>query len=134
MADKNRMNRVDSEIQKSLAKIISRFDDIEIASSLISIMKVETFADFSMSKIYVSVFGDEAKRQHIVAKLNDNKKAIRYELAHSMKFRTVPDLMFIVDDVEEKAAKLNKLFKQIEDEGILDSNSDEKSDDGDANE
>ncbi len=116
MSDNKRMSRVDSEIQKSLAKIISRFDDSEIASAMISIMKVETFADFSLSKISVSVFGDEAKRNHIVAKLNDNKKSIRYELAHSLKFRNVPDLLFIVDNVEEKAEKIYKLFQQIENE------------------
>ena len=41
-----RMSRIDSEIQKALAGIISKFDDIEISNALISIMKVETFADF----------------------------------------------------------------------------------------
>ena len=116
MENSKRMSRVDSEIQKSLAKIISKFDDAELSSALISIMKVETFADFSMSKIYVSVFGDEAKKNHIVAKLNDNKKSIRYDLAHSLKFRIVPDLLFVVDNMEEKTARLNKLFDQIEKE------------------
>lgn len=111
-----RMSRVDSEIQKHLSEIISKFDDIEIASALVSIMKVETFADFSMSKIYVSVFGDENKKKSIVKKLNDNKKTIRYELAHKMKLRNTPELMFIVDDVEEKASKIMKLFEQIEGE------------------
>lgn len=130
METTKRMSRVDSEIQKSLAKIISRFDDIEISSALISIMKVETFADFSMAKIYVSVFGGDEKRNRIVAKLNDNKKAIRYELAHQVKLRTVPDLMFIVDDMEEKAEKLYKLFEQIESEGI----SAPSTDDGEENE
>ncbi len=116
MENSKRMSRVDSEIQKSLAKIISKFDDAELSSALISIMKVETFADFSLSKIYVSVFGDEAKKNHIVAKLNDNKKSIRYDLAHSLKFRIVPDLLFVVDNMEEKTARLNKLFDQIEKE------------------
>ena len=55
----NRMSRIDSEIQKNLASIISKFDDIEFATTLVSIMKVETFAYFSMSKIYVSVLGDD---------------------------------------------------------------------------
>ncbi len=110
----NRMSRVNSEIQKALASSISKLDDIEIATSLISIMKVDTFSDFSLSKIYVSVFGDEAKKQKIVKKLNENKKMIRYELAHMVKMRVVPDLMFIVDDVEEKAEKIMKLFAEIE--------------------
>ena len=109
-----RMNRVDSEIQKSLAKAISNFDDVDIASSLISIMKVETFADLSLSKIYVSVFGNDEKKNRVVAKLNENKKTLRYELAHSIRLRVVPDLLFIVDDFEEKTERVLKLFETIE--------------------
>lgn len=111
-----RMSRVNSEIQKSLMKIISHFDDIEISSAMISIMKVDTFADFSMAKIYVSVFGNEEKKNLVVSKLNENKKSIRYELAHTLKLRNVPELMFIVDDVEERAERVLKLFDKIESE------------------
>ena len=112
----NRMSRVNSEIQKYLATIISRFDDVELSTALISIMKVDTASDFSFSKIYVSVFGDAEKKRLVVKKLNDNKKSIRYELAHMLKLRTTPELMFVVDDVEEKAEKIMKLFKEIEGE------------------
>lgn len=111
-----RMSRVDAEIQKSLAEIISRFDDVNIAGSLISVMKVETFADFSMAKVFISVLGDKSKKSLIVKKLNDNKKTIRYELAHSLRLRNVPELVFIVDEVEERAEKVLKLFEQIEGE------------------
>jgi len=111
-----RMSRVDAEIQKSLAEIISKFDDTEIANSLISIMKVDTFADFSMAKVYVSVFGDSKKKNNVVKKLNDSQKTIRYELAHKMRLKNVPELVFIVDEFEEKAEKILKLFEQIEGE------------------
>ena len=60
---------VNSEIQKHLAEIIARFDDSEISGSLISILKVETYADFSMTKVYISVFGDAEKKYKIAAKL-----------------------------------------------------------------
>lgn len=110
----NRMSRVNSEIQKSLMTIISHFDDEEISSAMISIMKVDTFSDFSLSKIYVSVFGGEEQKNRVVLKLNQNKKSIRYELAHSLRLRNVPELMFIVDDVEERAERVLKLFDKIE--------------------
>ncbi len=116
MANNNRMSRVNSEIQKSLMTIISHFDDEEISTAMISIMKVETFSDFSMSKIFVSVFGGEDKKKSVVDKLNKNKKSIRYELAHSLRLRQVPELMFIVDDVEERAERVLKLFDKIESE------------------
>lgn len=109
-----RMSRVDAEIQKALASIISKFDDIELSNSLISVMKVDTFADFSMAKVYISVFGDNEKKTSIVTKLNNNQKSIRYELAHRLKMRVVPELLFIVDDLEEKAERVLKLFEQIE--------------------
>ena len=120
----NRMSRVNSEIQKSLMKIISNFDDEEIATSMISIMKVDTFSDFSLSKIYVSVFGDEEKKNKVVLKLNQNKKSIRYNLAHSLRLRNVPELMFIIDDVEERAERVLKLFDQIEADLKEDNNDD----------
>lgn len=110
----NRMSRVNGEIQKALAGIISKFDDVSISGTLVSIMKVETFADFSMSKIFVSVLGDKSKKSLVVDKLNANKKTIRYELAHVVKLRIVPELMFIIDEVEEKAERVMKLFEQIE--------------------
>ena len=122
----NRMSRIDSEIQKNLAGIISKFDDIEFATTLVSIMKVETFSDLSLSKIYVSVLGDEKKKNSIVSKLNNNKKTIRFDLAHKMRLRTIPDLMFIVDDVEEKAERVLKLFEKIETEKKVDEASDDE--------
>ena len=116
MAANKRMSRVDAEVQKALANIISKFDDIDFATSLISVMKVETTSDFSFAKVFVSVLGEKEKKTRIVKKLNDNKKTIRYDLAHSLKMRNVPELMFVVDEVEEKAERIFKLFEQIETE------------------
>lgn len=123
-----RMSRIDSEIQKHLANIISRFDDEQISSALVSVMKVETFADLSLSKVYISVFGDENKKKQIVKKLNDNKKTIRYDLAHKMKLRIIPDLIFIVDDLEERAERVLKLFETIESDKPSDEADDDRED------
>ncbi len=112
----NRMNKVNSEIQKHISEIIQNFDDLEFSSTIISVLKVETYADFSLSKIYISTLGGDEKKSEIVKKLNKNKKAIRYKLAHSMRFRTVPELLFIEDNFEEKSERVLNLFKQIEGE------------------
>lgn len=125
-----RMNRVDSEIQKQLAKIISNLDDTEISTTIISILKVETFPDFSLSKIYISVLGDDEKKYRVVAKLNENKKTIRYELAHAIRFRVVPDLMFIADEFEQKAERVLKLFEKIEENDNGNEDDKNKNDEG----
>lgn len=125
-----RMNRVDSEIQKQLAKIISNLDDTEISTTIISILKVETFPDFSLSKIYISVLGDDEKKYRVVAKLNENKKTIRYELVHAIRFRVVPDLMFIADEFEQKAERVLKLFEKIEENDNGNEDDKNKNDEG----
>lgn len=112
----NRMNRINSEIQKHLAEIISNLDDEELSTGIISILKVETFADLSLSKIYISALGSDEKKYRVVQKLNDNKKTIRYELAHKMRIRTIPELLFIADEFEQKSQRILKLFEQIEGE------------------
>lgn len=109
-----RMERVNSEIQKYLAEIISRFDDSLIANNIISILKVDTYADLSLTKVYISVLGQESKKYDVAAKLNSNKKQIRFELAHKMRLRTIPDLLFIADEFEEKSERILKLFETIE--------------------
>ena len=47
---------------------------------------------------------------------NENKKTIRYELAHAMRLRVVPEIMFIADEFEEKSQRVLKLFEKIEEE------------------
>ena len=42
-----------------------------------------------------------------------------------MRLRTIPDLLFIVDDVEEKAERVLKLFEKIETEKKVDKTSDD---------
>ena len=73
----NRINRVDSEIQKHLASIISKFDDSDFTHALISIMKVETYADLSMSKIYVSVFGNDEIKKKTINSLENHPSLIQ---------------------------------------------------------
>lgn len=120
-----RMSRVDSEIQKSISKIISSFDDKDISNMMISVLRVETYADFSCSKIYISVLGSNSDKNFIAKKLNDNKKTIRYRLAHMVSFKNVPDLLFVVDDSEERANRVLNLFKVIE-KDLKDSDEDNK--------
>ena len=56
------------------------------------------------------------KKNNIVKILNKNKKSIRYDLAHEMRLRAVPELLFIADDFEEKSQRVLKLFEEIEGE------------------
>lgn len=107
-----RMSRVDAEIQKAVAKIINdKLEHPSIKGSLVTILKVDTTADFLQCTIFVSVYGKSGVE--VVKALNDSKTFIRHELAKSVRLRTVPDLKFVLDTTLDYAQHMNDLFEQI---------------------
>lgn len=107
-----RMLKVNSEIQKLVSKIIT----VELKNSnitgLITVQDVDTFADFSHSKIYVSIMGSKNKEKTLEA-LNKAKGFIRTRIAKELNFKKTPSIEFLLDDVIEKGERINKLIDQI---------------------
>ena len=108
----NRMERIDSEIQKNLASIISKFDDADFSNALISIMKVETFADLSMSKIYVSVLNSKDIDKTMQG-LKESAVFIRSEIAKRINLRITPEFSFERDDSYEKGMRIDNILKDL---------------------
>ena len=55
----NRINRINEEIQKSLADSLRSVKDPRVADALISITRVETTPDLRYTKVYVSILQEE---------------------------------------------------------------------------
>ncbi len=75
-----------------------------------SIVRVETSADLSHAKIFISVISDDEK---VVDRLNAQSRAIRKDLASQIELRVIPNLHFILDLNESYADKMDELFKKI---------------------
>ena len=108
-----RMSRVDAEIQKSLAEIISKFDDVNITGTLVSIMKVDTTSDFSLAKVYVSVLGDENQIRETYEGLKSAASFLRTQLAKTINLRNTPELIFIMDQSIEYGVNMSKLIDDV---------------------
>lgn len=114
MANNLRIAKINAEIQKSISSIISnRLNNPELENVLISVTNVDTAADLYVSKVYISVLGNDALKDRIMAILNNAKGFIRRELAHMVDLRTVPDLVFVLDNSQEYSENINRLIKQI---------------------
>src|SRR5690606_15846620 len=94
--------------QKKISKIIKKevMDNLQgqvlqnaISNLIISVSKVWTSSDLSLSKIYLSVFPSE-KSGEIINAINSNTPLIKHDLAQRVKnqLRKVPDLRFYIDD------------------------------------
>lgn len=107
-----RMSRIDSEIQKAVAKIINnRLEHPSVKGVLVTVLHVDTTPDLLFSTIYVSVYGGDSKA--IVDALNASKNFIRHELGRLVKLRTTPDLKFVLDTSFDYAQHMENLFESI---------------------
>jgi ribosome-binding factor A len=107
----HRIEQINSLIQQKLGEILAR--EVEFpASVLVTITRVDTAADFSAAKIYLSVLPfSESKK--IIGFIVNRRKRLQHELAHKIRIRTIPDLIFVNDDTEEKASVIEKLIDEV---------------------
>lgn len=109
-----RMDRINSEMQKAIADIISnKLRNPELEGVIISVVDVDTAADLSYAKVSISVLGNANIKSMILAILNNAKSFIRKELMGMIRLRTMPSLDFRLDESYEKGQEIIKLIDQI---------------------
>ena len=110
----NRNDRLNAEFRKEIYEIITKKLKNPLITAMVSVLRVDTSRDLSHAKVYLSVFAkDSASCKSTFEAICADAKKIRYELAQSVRVRTVPELHFFLDDSMEYSDKINKLFLEI---------------------
>ena len=117
----NRINRINEEIQKSLAENLRNLKDPRGTGTMISITRVETTPDLRYAKVYVS-FLEEEKAADAMKGLKSAGGYLRRELGSALKLRYTPELVWALDDSITYGAKLLKLINSLEVSSHDDSN------------
>lgn len=113
---KVRPNRIGEEIKRELVLLIRNGIRDPRVDTLISITDVEVTGDLSYATIYVSRFGSEQQRQDALEGMKAAAGFIRSELSKRLKLRTVPELIFKLDDSLEYGARIETILHQINQE------------------
>ena len=108
-----RMSRINGELQKAIAEIVSRLNNPDLDGLIISIVDVDTASDLSLAKVAVSVLSTDETKSLVVATLNRCKNYIKHELIRKVRLKTLPDLVFSVDDSYEKGQKIMNLIDKV---------------------
>lgn len=82
----------------------------------VTINKVDTAADLSQSKIFVSVL-PSTEHEAIIKLLNHRAKHLQYLVAQKVVIRKIPRLIFEFDDSLEKASHIEQLIDKIHHQG-----------------
>ena len=109
----NRINRINEEIQKSLADALRTVKDPRVSGTMISITRVETTPDLRYAKVYVS-FLEENKSQEALKGLKSAGGYLRREVGNDLKLRYTPELVWALDDSITYGAKMLKLINSLD--------------------
>ena len=108
-----RINRISEEVKRTISDIVQNELKDPRIPSITSISHVEVTNDLSYAKVYVSVLGNDFDRDEAIEGLNSAKGFIKKELSKKIKWRAMPELIFIKDDSIEKSLELDKLIDEV---------------------
>lgn len=109
---KNRTGRVGEQIKKELSVLIqSELKDPRIG--FVTVTGVDVTSDLSQAKVYLSVFGDEEKKNESLKGLEKANGFLRTELGKRIRLRHTPELIFKIDESIAYGSRIEKLLGDI---------------------
>jgi ribosome-binding factor A len=113
--DSTRQKKYSRLIQKDLGEIFQRTSRDLFGGAFITVTQVKVSPDLAQAKAYLS-FLMVKDSEALMNEIERNNKVLRQQLAQRIgkQARIIPALFFFIDDTEEVAANVNKLFENIE--------------------
>lgn len=109
----NRMERVNSEIEKALSETLTYdMQSEELCGVMVSVISAKTTPDLRYCNVLISIFPDKDKEKKFFA-VKDATSFLRRELARKVNLRIVPELRFELDNSAEYGAKIDKLISDL---------------------
>ncbi len=112
--NKRRTERISSEVKKELSKILR--DDLNDPrlndDVMVSITDVEVTNDLSYANCYISILGDNKKKDDVLQALNQAKGVIKSLIGERMRLRSMPEFRFKFDESIQRGAYMDKLIEE----------------------
>ena len=107
----NRMRRVNEAVREVLSESIGELKDPRIG--FVTVTAVQTTPDLRHATVYVSVLGNERKREQTLAGLDAAHGVLQARVARELRLKRTPQLTFAYDQSVERAAHLTKLIDEL---------------------
>ena len=130
MADSRRVERVAALIRREVSEMLLHgIRDLRVIEGMVSITRVDVARDLQHCRIHVSVFGNEAERQDILAGLRSATPYVKGELGRRLKLRRTPEVVFSLDRGLEEGSNVLSLLERLEAERLSRGDLDPEADD-----
>ncbi len=111
--ESNRLERLESQMQKDLAEIFRELAQSQFRGVLFTITRVRVSADLSIARVNLSLFPVKDK-DAILLWIKEHSKSIKDLLVKKMKgsLRKMPELYFYLDESLDAEAEIDRILKQ----------------------
>lgn len=116
-----RTERIDEDIKFCLDKILREDLKNPKITGLITVTSVKATKDLRYAKVYVSIFGTKYTHQ-VFEEIKKSSPYIRKCLAGMLKARSIPDLIFELDDSMEYGSRMDSLINKVVESDKLSNN------------
>jgi len=115
MEESTRQQKYSKLIQKDISDIFQKDKMGIFSNTFVSVVDVKVTADLSIAKIYLSMMLVPDK-QGLLDKIDLHKSEIRKALGNKIgkQVRKIPDLIFILDETEEKASRIDQIIDNLD--------------------
>lgn len=108
-----RTSRLSEEIRRVISSSIQNDIKDPRVPILTSVTKVDVTKDLKYAKVYISVFGEQDKKEKCIEGLKSASGYIRKEVGSKIKMRHVPELSFEIDNSIEYGMHISKLLQDV---------------------
>ena len=111
----DRMRRVNEAIRETLADALGELKDPRIG--FVTVTGVETSPDLRQAKVFVSVLGNERKRDDTLEGLESAHGVLQSRLATELRMKRTPQLTFEYDPSVAEGVRMSQLIDELAPEG-----------------
>ena len=106
-----RMRRVNEAIRETLAEAVAELKDPRIG--FVTVTGVETSPDLRQAKVFVSVLGNERKREQSLEGLQSAHGVLQSRLAAELRMKRTPQLTFQYDPSVAEGVRMSQLIDEL---------------------
>ncbi|NNF22954.1 MAG: 30S ribosome-binding factor RbfA [Saprospiraceae bacterium] len=115
MNESTRQKKIARLLQRELGDILQQDKRNILEGSFVTVTEVSVSPDLSVARIYLSMML-VSNKDALIERINHRKKEIRGILGNRVgkQMRIVPEIYFVVDDLQDEASKLDQIIDNLE--------------------
>src|SRR5438132_10567226 len=107
----DRMRGVNESVRQVVSEAVGQLKDPRIG--FVTVTGVETSADLRHARVFVSVLGNERRRERALAGLQAAHSVLQARVARELRMKRTPQLAFEYDPSVDRGVRMTKLIDEL---------------------